>query len=93
MFVVVLVFGLALFPATGVREEEGTTASLADGPSFGLFADTLSLSITTFVSLGFGPRSASSRVGELLAAGEALLGALLLAAFVVALAGRYVRRL
>jgi hypothetical protein len=84
MSVIVLFFGLFVFPLVGVV-----------GPEKGVMHDPiqgLALSFVTFATLGYGNRTPHGVLGEIFGGIEALMGALLTSMFLVALATRYVHR-
>lgn len=85
MLTTIGVFGALVFPVLG------TTASAAAPPSHSV-AEGMSLSLVTFATLGYGSRVPVGALGEILGGLEALLGALMISAFLVALAMRYVHR-
>ncbi len=81
MLFVVLFFGLVFFPCVGIQEGEVVTHDPLSG---------IALSVVTFATLGYGNRTPFGTIGELFGGLEAILGALLMSAFIVALATRYV---
>jgi hypothetical protein len=82
MAVVVLLFGLAIFPVIGVTDSAATSHRVVDG---------MALSLVTFATLGYGNSYPASKAGEMLAGIEAMLSMVLVAMFVVSLARKYVR--
>lgn len=70
-----------LFMLTGINDQRVQGASLPVA---------VALSLVTFATLGYGNRTPAGPVGEILGGLEGIIGALLLAAFTVALATRYV---
>lgn len=87
MLVVLLFFGLVLFPVTGVSfrdtQPDGWLSHMGHG---------LVLSLNTFVTLTYGLHTPSTISGEIAAGIEAFLANILLALYLVSLAGKYVRR-
>ena len=83
MALVVVLFGVVVFPLTGIRRE----ATVTNGPLEGL-----ALSFVTFATLGYGNRTPEGLLGEALGGLEATSGALLISMFVVALATKYLHR-
>jgi hypothetical protein len=82
MLFVWLLFGLAIYPVVGIQlPDEKVTHNV---PS------ALALSAVTFTTLGYGNRTPCGTIGECCGGLEALLGALLISVFVVALATKYV---
>ena len=84
MFFVILFFGVIVYPNVGINDGRMTV--------FGDYGRGIALSFVTFATLGYGNFTPAGRVGELLGGVQALLGALLLSAFLVSLATKYVRR-
>jgi hypothetical protein len=84
MVVLIAFFGLFVFPFVGVAQ--------SNSPSSSPFIDGLVLSLSTFVTLTYGRHGPTTTVGEIAGGIEALLGNILLSLFLVALAGKYVRR-
>lgn len=80
MLFVIVVFWISFFPFAQVEQT-----------SFRL-TDTLILSLTTFFSLSYGTLVPSDMFGEIALIVEALFGKVLLALFLVSLAGKYLRR-
>lgn len=74
---VICLFGLGIFPHIG------------SGMSY---SEGLALSLVTFATLGYGNRVPQTVLGEALGGAEALLGSLMMSAFLVALATKYVHR-
>lgn len=83
MLAVITFWGLLVYPVVGF-----TTNTSADS----LLSDSLLLSLMTFVTLSFSRLAPSTGMGELAAGIEGFLGSVLLALFLVSLAGRYIRR-
>ena len=81
MVIVILLFGLVVFPVVGVQEDKIVTHDPRSG---------LALSVVTFATLGYGNRTPCGTFGEFLGGVEAMLGVLLMSVFVVALATRHV---
>jgi hypothetical protein len=88
---VILLWGVLLLPLCGIHNPDGSTTSLSWPPSLAMFQHGLSLSLITFVTLGYGNRYPTSAVGEFLAGFEALLGILLASIFVVSFAKKVIR--
>jgi len=82
MVLTILLFGLVVFPCTGMNIPTGNEPRLMPG---------IALSLVTFGTLGYGNRFPASEVGEMLAGVEAIIATLLSAMFVVALARKYIR--
>jgi len=87
---VVLLWGLVVFPVTGIHDADPMTPASA-WPAPEAFKNGLSLSLITFATLGYGNRYPSSVVGEYLAGIEALLGIVLSSIFVVSFAKKVIR--
>jgi len=81
MLFVILLFGLLVFPFTFSGQ---TDQRLMDG---------FIRSLANFVTLDYPTGLAAGRIDALLGVVEALIGSVLLALFLVALAAKYVRRL
>jgi hypothetical protein len=88
---IILLWGVLLLPLAGIRNPDGSTTSLSWPPSLSMFKHGLSLSLITFVTLGYGNRYPISAAGEFLAGFEALLGILLASIFVVSFAKKVIR--
>jgi hypothetical protein len=84
MVAVILFFGLLVFPFAGVEHTRGTRLPPV--------LEGLVLSLTTFVTLTYGRHLPSTTLGEVAGGVEAFFGAILIALFLVALAGKYLRR-
>jgi hypothetical protein len=84
MLAVMVAFGVAALPCVGIA------GAPPNAISHGV-VDGLALSAVTFATLGYGNRYPASRLGEVLAGGEAVAAMLLVSMFVVALARKYVR--
>ena len=84
MFFAILFFGIIVYPNVGISDGHTTV--------FGDYGRGIALSFVTFATLGYGNFTPAGRVGELMGGVQALLGALLLSAFLVSLATKYVRR-
>jgi len=85
MAVLVILFGLVVFPVIGVSVPGSSPVvshKLVDG---------LALSLVTFATLGYGNTYPASKLGEILAGLEAMLAMVLVAMFVVSLTRKYVR--
>ncbi len=82
MAALVLLFGLAVFPAVGVTDSASVSHSVVDG---------MALSLVTFATLGYGNTYPASKLGQMLAGIEAMLAMVLAAMFVVSLTRKYVR--
>lgn len=87
---IVLLWGMLLAFA-GIHNPDGSTTSLSWPPSLAMFQHGLSLSLITFVTLGYGNRYPISPSGEFLAGFEALSGILLASIFVVSFAKKVIR--
>jgi hypothetical protein len=83
MTAVIGVWGTLVYPLVGFSAGNG---------GHGSYADSLLLSLMTFVTLSFSRLAPAPGVGELMAGVEGLLGSALMALFLVSLAGRYIRR-
>lgn len=79
----VLVFA-AVFAALGT--------ACGEGPATHGLLEALDVSLVSFATLGYGTRTGVGVLGEFLGGLEALFGAFLTSAFIVALATKYVRR-
>jgi hypothetical protein len=88
---IILLWGILLLPLAGIHNPDGSTTSLSWPPSLSMFKHGLSLSLITFVTLGYGNRYPISAAGEFLAGFEALLGILLASIFVVSFAKKVIR--
>ncbi|HBB94095.1 MAG TPA: hypothetical protein DC054_01775 [Blastocatellia bacterium] len=88
---VILVWGGLLLPLGGIHNPDGSTTQFSWPPNFAILKNGLSLSLITFVTLGYGNRYPDSAAGEFLAGFEALLGILLLSIFVVSFAKKVIR--
>jgi hypothetical protein len=84
MFSIILFFGVIVYPVVGISDGHTT--------AFGDFGRGMALSFVTFATLGYGNFTPAGRAGELMGGVQALLGALLMSAFLVSLATKYVRR-
>jgi hypothetical protein len=84
MLSTILFFGVVVYPAVGISDGHVTV--------FGDYGRGMALSFVTFATLGYGNFTPAGRVGELMGGAQALLGALLMSAFLVSLATKYVRR-
>jgi len=82
MGLLILIFGLAVFPAIGIADSTTISHSLIDG---------LALSLITFATLGYGNTYPVTKSGQMLAGLEAMLSMTLVAMFVVSLTRKYVR--
>jgi hypothetical protein len=82
MGLIVLLFGLIVFPAIGISDATSVSHSIVDG---------LALSFVTFATLGYGNTHPASKFGEMLAGLEAILSMALVAMFVVGLTRKYIR--
>lgn len=81
MFIAIVFFSLIFFYITGVEQDNSS------------FVDTLSLSLTTFVTLGsYNNQAPSGKLGEFIGGVEALSGIILLDLFLIALVSKYVKR-
>jgi len=87
---IILLWGI-LLPLAGIRNPDGSTTSLSWPLSLAMFQNGLSLSLITFVTLGYGNRYPISPAGEFLAGFEALSGILLGSIFVVSFAKKVIR--
>lgn len=87
---IVLLWGV-LLPFAGIHNPDGSTTSLSWPSTFAMFQNGLSLSLITFVTLGYGNRYPISPAGEFLAGFEALSGILLASIFVVSFAKKVIR--
>ncbi len=87
---IILLWGVLLALA-GIHNPDGSTTSLSWPPSLSMFQNGLSLSLITFVTLGYGNRYPISPTGEFLAGFEALCGILLASIFVVSFAKKVIR--
>jgi hypothetical protein len=88
---VILLWGLLLLPLGGIHNPDGSTTIFSWPPNLAMFQNGLSLSLITFVTLGYGNRYPDSATGEFLAGFEALLGILLASIFVVSFAKKVIR--
>jgi len=84
MFLIIFFFGAIAYPVVGISD--GHTVVSGD------LGRGMALSFATFATLGYGNFTPAGRAGELMGGVEALLGALLMSAFLVSLATKYVRR-
>jgi hypothetical protein len=80
-----------LLPLTGIRNPDGSVTTLSWPPSLAMFQNGFSLSLITFVTLGYGNRYPIGPAGEFLAGLEALTGILLASIFVVSFAKKVIR--
>jgi hypothetical protein len=87
---IVLLWGVLLAFA-GIHNPDGSTTRLSWPPTLAMFQNGLSLSLITFVTLGYGNRYPISPAGEFLAGFEALSGILLASIFVVSFAKKVIR--
>jgi hypothetical protein len=88
---IILLWGVLLLPLGGIHNPDDTTTSFTWPPSLSMFQHGLSLSLITFVTLGYGNRYPTSAAGEFLAGFEALIGILLASIFVVSFAKKVIR--
>ena len=88
-----IIFACAsLYPAFGVtNESEGTILWFIEEPVQSTVLESIYLSAAVFVSLGYGNITIEGTLPRLLAAGEALAGAFLIALYIFTL-GRSIRR-
>lgn len=93
MWSLLIIFGCAsLYPVFGTTNQSDNTISWFVGePMLPTALESIYLSAATFVSLGYGSVTLEGTLPRLLAAGEALAGAFLIALYVFTL-GRSIRR-
>ena len=84
MFAIIIFFGVIVYPNLGISDGHITV--------FGDYGRGIALSFVTFATLGYGNFTPAGRIGELMGGLQALVGSLLLSAFLVSLATKYVRR-
>lgn len=101
LFLVIFIFWMIFFitsiepnssEATLMNNLTATNFNSSIEQSNSVFIDTLILSLATFVTLGSYDSKPSGIIGELAGTVEALLGIILLDMFLIALAGKYLRR-
>lgn len=88
---VIVLWGVLLLPLGGIHNPDSSTTGFSWPPNLTMLQNGLSLSLITFVTLGYGNRYPASAAGEFLAGFEALLGMLLASIFVVSFAKKVIR--
>lgn len=87
---IIVLWGL-LLPLAGIRNPDESLTTLSWPPTLAMFQNGFSLSLITFVTLGYGNRYPIGPAGEFLAGLEALSGILLASIFVVSFAKKVIR--